>query len=35
MVTSIEKEGKINVDGINLDFVPSSIYAYTVGSEMV
>ena len=31
LVTTIDKEGTIEKNGITLNFVPSSIYAYVVG----
>ncbi|HAX94447.1 MAG TPA: ATPase [Bacteroidales bacterium] len=31
LVTSIDKEGVVEYDGINIQFVPASAYAYTVG----
>lgn len=31
MVTTLDKEGVKEVDGIRLQFVPSAVYAYTVG----
>jgi hypothetical protein len=33
IVTSITKEGNIEYDGLNLQFIPSSSYAYTVGKK--
>lgn len=33
MVTTIEKEGKLTINDVELDFVPASTYAYTVGSN--
>ena len=33
VVTSITKEGNIEFNGINLQFIPSSSYAYTVGKK--
>lgn len=33
VVTSINKEGNIHYNGINLQFIPSSSYAYTVGRK--
>ncbi|MCO6512465.1 MAG: ATP-binding protein [Aridibacter famidurans] len=33
IVTTIQKEGIVEVDGIALDFVPSSTYAFTVGKR--
>ena len=33
LVTSIDKEGTQEVDGINLHFFPASTYAYTVGKN--
>lgn len=35
IVTSISKEGETEHDGINLQFIPSSSYAYTVGKNML
>jgi len=31
LVTSIDREGVIEYDGVNIQFVPASAYAYTVG----
>jgi len=31
LVTSIDKEGVIEYEGIKLYFVPASAYAYTIG----
>ncbi|MDN4164544.1 ATP-binding protein [Cytophagales bacterium LB-30] len=33
IITSISKEGKIDYEGINCQFIPSSSYAYTVGKN--
>lgn len=33
VVTSITKEGNIEFNGLNLQFIPSSSYAYTVGKK--
>jgi len=33
LITSIDKEGKHIVEGINLHFMPASIYAYVVGNN--
>ncbi len=33
IVTSINKEGEIEYEGINIQFIPSSSYAYTVGKN--
>jgi len=33
VVTSITKEGNIELNGLNLQFIPSSSYAYTVGKK--
>ena len=33
LVTSIDKEGTQNIDGISLHFFPASTYAYTVGEN--
>ena len=33
IVTSINKEGEIEYDDINIQFIPSSSYAYTVGKN--
>jgi len=35
MVTSIDKEGVVNLDGIELTFYPSAMYAYTVGANTI
>lgn len=35
LVTSIDKEGKHLTDGINLHFIPASIYAYIVGNNTI
>jgi hypothetical protein len=33
LVTSIDKEGVVECDGIKLQFVPASAYAYTIGKN--
>jgi predicted AAA+ superfamily ATPase len=33
MVTTLDKEGKKEIDGITLYFVPASVYAYVVGNN--
>ncbi len=33
LVTTIDKEGVKEVNGVKLNFVPSAVYAYTVGKN--
>jgi hypothetical protein len=33
IVTSTSKEGNVEYDGLKLQFIPSSSYAYTVGKK--
>lgn len=33
LITSIDKEGVIEYDGIKLHFIPAASYAYTVGKN--
>ena len=33
IITSINKEGNFEYNGLNLQFIPSSSYAYTVGKK--
>jgi predicted AAA+ superfamily ATPase len=35
LVTTIDKEGSLEYNGVNLIYVPSAIYAYTVGKNII